>query len=148
MITINLNDYQETAEVTIGDHVFKVRRMGAGEELELSASMRRTSEQIEKVSRLQAKFLKIQAKGEENVDEKEISKLIKQMNDATKAMTDEQEYQLESYVRLFDDGGDGSKSRSLLRSLPQEARKQMIYDIFDQQTILNSQKSEEATEEA
>lgn len=59
MITINLNDIREVVEVTIGDHVYNVRRMGSGEELDLSASNRRTFEAMERATKLQKKFMEL-----------------------------------------------------------------------------------------
>ena len=148
MITINLNDIREVVEVTIGDHVYKVRRMGAGEELDLSASNRRTFEAMERATKLQKKFMELSATPEEELDQKEVDKLVKQMDKVTAEIRNEQEYQAEAFVKLFDDGGDGSKSRELLKSFSHSEKQKLLEQIFAQKEVLDTQKSEEASTEA
>lgn len=148
MITINLNDIRETVEVTIGDHVYNVRRMGSGEELDLSASNRRTFEAMERANKLQKKFMKLSATPEEELDQKEVDKLVKQMDKVTAEIRTEQEYQSEAFVKLFDDGGDGSKSRELLKSFSHDEKQKLLEQIFAQKEVLDTQKSEEASTEA
>jgi hypothetical protein len=144
MITINLNDIREVAEVTIGDHVYKVRRMGAGEELDLSASNRRTFEAMERANKLQKKFMELSATPEEELDQKEVDKLVKQMDKVTAEIRKEQEYQSEAFVKLFDDGGDGSKSRELLKSLSHNEKQKLLEQIFSQKEVLDASKANDA----
>lgn len=143
MITINLNDVREVVEVTIGDHVYNVRRMGSGEELEASASMRRAGELIGNISRLQAQYLKATS-DPDNIDEKEMDKLTKKVQKAADSLEAEQLYQFNAYVKLFDDGGDGSKSRELLSMLSHEDRKKLLEDIFSQKEVLDASKANDA----
>lgn len=148
MITIDLNQIRETVEVTIGDHVFNVRRMGSGEELELSASNRRTFELMNKASKLQKQFLELAETPEDKLDQKEIDKMVKQMDKVTADIRSEQDYQSEAFVKLFDDGGDGSKSRELLKTLSNDEKSKLLQSIFEQKTVLDSQKESEDSEEA
>lgn len=144
MITINLNDIREVVEVTIGDHVYKVRRMGSGEELDLSASNRRTFEAMERANKLQKKFLELSATPEEELDQKEVDKLVKQMDKVTAEIRKEQEYQSEAFVKLFDDGGDGSKSRELLKSFSHNEKQKLLEQIFSQKEVLDASKANDA----
>jgi|SRR5690606_16695931 len=148
MITIDLNQIRETVEVTIGDHVFNVRRMGSGEELELSASNRRTFELMNKASKLQKQFLELAETPEDKLDQKEIDKMVKQMDKVTADIRSEQDYQSEAFVKLFDDGGDGSKSRELLKTLSNDEKSKLLQSIFEQKTVLDSETKSEGSEEA
>ena len=147
MITIDLNNIREVVDVTIGDHVYKVRRMGSGEELELSASNRRTIELMDKATRLHKRFLELADTPEDDIDQQEVDKLTKQMNKVTKDIRTEQDFQSEAFVKLFDDGGDGSKSRELLSSLAIEDKSKLLQTIFEQKTVLDSQNKDKADTE-
>lgn len=142
MITINLQDIRETVEVTIGKDVFNVRRMGSGEELELSASNRRTFDLMDEAIKLKEKFQKLSSVPENELDSKEVDKLVKEMDKVTTSIRDEQLYQAEAFVKLFDDGSDGTKSRALLNSFPNDEKSKLIQSIFEQKEVL------EATEKA
>lgn len=144
MITINLNDIREVVEVTIGDHVYNVRRMGSGEELDLSASNRRTFEAMDKAVKLQKKFTELSSTPEEELDQKEVDKLVKQMDKVTAEIRKEQEYQSEAFVKLFDDGGDGSKSRELLKSFSHDEKQKLLEQIFSQKEVLDASKANDA----
>ena len=144
MITINLNDIREVVEVTIGDHIYNVRRMGSGEELDLSASNRRTFEAMERANKLQKKFMELSATPEEELDQKEVDKLVKQMDKVTDEIRKEQEYQSEAFVKLFDDGGDGSKSRELLKSFSHGEKQKLLEQIFSQKEVLDASKANDA----
>ena len=144
MITINLNDVREVVEVTIGDHVYNVRRMGSGEELDLSASNRRTFEAMDKAVKLQKKFTELSSTPEEDLDQKEVDKLVKQMDKVTAEIRNEQEYQAEAFVKLFDDGKDGSKSRELLKSFSHDEKQKLLEQIFSQKEVLDASKANDA----
>lgn len=148
MITIDLNQVRETVEVTIGDHVFNVRRMGSGEELELSASNRRTVEFMDKAMKLQKKFLDMAEIPEDKIDQKQVAKLTKEMDKITNGIQEEQDYQSEAFVKLFDDGGDGSKSRELLKTLSNNEKNKLIQTIFEQKAVLDSENKLEGAGEA
>lgn len=144
MITINLNDIREVVEVTIADHVYNVRRMGSGEELDLSASNRRTFEAMDKAVKLQKKFTELSNTPEEELDQKEVDKLVKQMDKVTTEIRKEQEYQAEAFVKLFDDGKDGSKSRELLKSFSHDEKQKLLEQIFSQKEVLDASKANDA----
>lgn len=142
MKTISLDSFKDNVEVEIDGHKYIVRRMGSNEELDLSISMRQASDVLDMVSRLQAQFLKMQVQKEEDIDKKQLDSLIKKMNKATKELEDLQRYQFEAYVKLFDDGDGGSKSREMLSSLPSANIKKLIEDIFTADSVLNDEKEE------
>ena len=144
MITINLNDIREVVEVTIGDHVYNVRRMGSGEELELSASNRRTMNLMDEATKLQVKFQELSKTPESELDQKEVDKLVKKMDKVTGGIRAEQEYQSEAFVKLFDDGEDGSKSRELLNSFSHNEKQKLIEQVFSQKEVLDASKAKYA----
>lgn len=109
-ISISTKSFIKTVQAKIDDHVYTVRKMGAGEELDLSR-------ELGTLSKFKSKVLNLQGKMEAEKDEE---KQVKLMTEFQKLMADFSVVNArieEAYIRLFDDHEDGSKSRNLVHTL-------------------------------
>jgi hypothetical protein len=122
IITINLNSLDSRKRVKIGDTIFIVRRLGAGEELDINQLIR----ELDEIS-ARAKKSK-----DGNLSEKDKKRFL-----------DLQETSLRIYAKTFDDGGDGSKSLELIRQLSFPDRTLVHDKIFGIQSIVDEVDSEE-----
>lgn len=148
MLTISLNDIIETVKVKIGDDIFTVRRMGGGEELNLSQLMSHSSKLIDEASKLQTTFIELSASDEKKIPPKKLKTMTTRLNDITTELNTLQEKQLSAYIGLFDDGGDGSKSRNLLEKSTLPKIKELIAQIFEQAELekLKTTEADDGTE--
>lgn len=108
MLEIKTNQFATRKPVNIDGHEYIVRKPGAGEQLILQQKMRRVKE----LDRLQ----KANSLSEEQ--EVELENLGADMLDLT--------------ASLFDDGGDGSKSKELVRSLSDEEVTLLLTKVFNE----------------
>lgn len=108
MLSFKTSELKTRKKVTIDGHVFTVRRMGNIEQLEMSQYMGR----LTRLSEIEGKR-KLTDKENQEVDT--ISKSIADM-----------------FIGLFDDGGDQSKSKALLRSLSEEEITLYLEKIFEE----------------
>lgn len=134
-LTISLSNVRNVKRVHIdefGD--FKVRKMGAGEELDLSDKLRRLNEIIEELNLLDFKHVNI--KNPTKKDIAELSRLTKRSEAFMDEINDIKRYEIATYARLFDDGGDGSKTQELLSSLSDEDRAELLKRIFEPAKII------------
>lgn len=114
MLEINTNTLKSRKKVLIDGQEYVVRKLGAGEELSLSQSMRR-------LNKLQQKEL------EGNLTEKEqdeVSQLAKNT--------------LDILTGTFNDGGDGSKAKALVSGLSAEELREIYERIFDESAETDS----------
>lgn len=127
MLIINTSDIDDSRKVYIKDKDFggdyTVRPLGAGEELRLSQIARR-------IGKLHVKNIT----GEITPDEiEEVNKLA----ETTLSIT----------YKLYDDGGDGSKSRGLINKLSSNGLLQMHNKIFNPEEIEIDEIESEPTKE-
>lgn len=107
MLEFKTSQLKTRKRVLIDDHEYIVRNLGNIEQLEISQMMRELNKyaKLEKAAPLSE---------EQNVD---VDNLAKRMTDI--------------FVDLFDDGGDQSKSRQLLKSLSESEISLMLTQIFE-----------------
>jgi len=110
MLELNTSDFGLQVEVKIDGHPYRVRRLGAGEELKLGSLLRKMR-----------KLLREMAKPE--VSDQRTDQIEKEVDDL------EQE-SIRVIALTFNDGGDGSKSLDLISRLSHEDRTTMIRKIF------------------
>lgn len=128
-ITISLSNIRKVKRAKIGDTVFTVRKLGAGEELELSANMRRAGVLIDSFNKMRKKML--EQSEEEKANTKELTKLAKKMDKFTEELHEIQLFQYESYLKIFDDGTkDQAKTKELLSSLSIDERDELLKQIW------------------
>lgn len=121
-ITISTSDFVEYREAVIDGVEFKVRKVGAGQQLDLS----RISQEIFK---LQAELVNIQAKVKSgSEDQQSAFKSINKLVDKLAKQTDEM---AKVYAKSFDDGGDGSKSLELVEKVGLDSITKIIEKVFE-----------------
>lgn len=107
IISISSNDLGTRKKVQIDGVDFTVRKLGAGEELDLSQIARQTFKLLDKLT-----------------DSKDWS-------DEDAALFDDlKKRSLAIYAKTFDDGGDGSKSTELVERLSDEERNAIYRQVF------------------
>lgn len=106
MLQINTKQLKSRKQVEIDGHPYTVRRIGAGEELTLSQGMRL----LEKLAKKEK---------DSELSESEYAEIDQMTVDTIELM-----------AGCFDDGGDGSKSRQLVRSLSEAELTLMMQQIF------------------
>ena len=111
MIEFSTSSLSSRKRVKIDGHVYTVRRMGAGEELDASTVIRELKKLSSRINK------------SNNYSEKDM-----ELYDKLQARS------LDIFVGLFDDGGDGTKSRELIGKLSFEDRTEMVKQIFSVDT--------------
>lgn len=123
ILEISYKDVIDTKAVKIGDHVFQVRRLGVGEELDLSENIKRVSDLLKNMGDIRKKIEKTKSEA----TKKKLMAEIDEIADTVDAM---QRAHFEAYVRLFDDGGDGEKSRQMLARFNMEGISKLFEQVF------------------
>jgi len=138
-ISISLSNVHNIRNLLVEDlgQSFKVRKLGAGEELDLSDKLRKLGEIITELQGID--FSKLQAG--DTPTAKELSK-IKAIQKRTSILTDEinsiKRFELETYKRCFTDDNNGKNVERLLNSLSEEDRTELFKQIFDKPRIVNA----------
>lgn len=117
MQKISTNALTTRKKVEIDGHPYTVRKFGAGEQLRLNQLLREADNFSKKLEKTEAESPEL---------EQQVIELGEQI--------------MNMFVVLFDDGGDGSKSRALIESLSQDEAQELFRQIFNG--------SEEASKEA
>ncbi len=119
-IAISTSKYITTVKAKIDDRVYTVRKIGAGEQLDLSR-------EIGKIGEYQVEALNLRGKYETATDEESKSKLLAEILKISEAIGEINDRIEAIYIGLFDDGEDGSYSKRLVHSLGIE-NVQKVYD--------------------
>lgn len=109
-IQITSSDYIKTVEAEIDGHLYKVRKLGAGDTLDISQTM-------DKLAKIQQEASRIEEASKEKKEKKEQEALIEKATELVAKMAGYNQQLVEIYARLFDDGGDGSKSIELIKKI-------------------------------
>lgn len=117
------SDYIKTKTGKIDGTVYTIRRMGAGDELDIAAIS-------SKVLRLQEQIELLRDGIKNAKDEEATLKVVAENSDAMEKLAEEQAKLEKVYASLFDDGGDGRKSLALVHKLGHEGVKNLLDDIF------------------
>lgn len=134
-ITISLSNVHNIKRVhidEIGD--FEVRKMGAGEELDLSDKLRRLNEIIEELSAID--FNKINIAKPTKKDIKSMEALTARADSLMEEINGIKRFELESYARCFNDNNGGKDTKKLLDSLSDEDRAELFKQIFSPAKVL------------
>lgn len=128
---ISLANIRSTFPVTIDDHDFIARKLGAGEELDAAAQSRRLFQLVDELDALaKNKLLKKNPTEIPPADKTKYANLTKRLGSITKDVEDIQIEQFNLSLRMLDDGGDGSKTKELIGSLTAQERNIMFKQIF------------------
>lgn len=133
-ISISTSKYIKTIVVKIDEHTYRVRKIGAGEQLDLSAL-------ATEAQKVQVDILNLRGKYEKSANDEEKSQLVSQIMEAMKPLSEIQ-HKLESiYIGLFDDGEGGKYSKALVKSLGIEKVQEMYQDIMNHMGKSTDEKS-------
>lgn len=119
-IAISTSKYITTVKAKIDDRIYTVRKIGAGEQLDLSR-------EIGKIGEYQVEALNLRGKYETATDEESKSKLLAEILKISEAIGEINDRIEAIYIGLFDDGENGAYSKRLVHSLGIE-NVQKIYD--------------------
>lgn len=109
-ISISTSKYIKTIKAKIDDHVYTVRKIGAGEQLDLSNL-------ASEAQRVHVGVLNLRGKYETTEDKDEKDKLLSEIMEAMKPLSEIEHRIEEIYCGLFDDGDDGKYSKALVKKL-------------------------------
>lgn len=109
-ISISTSKYIKTIKAKIDDHVYTVRKIGAGEQLDLSNL-------ASEAQRVHVDVLNLRGKYETTEDKDEKDKLLSEIMEAMKPLSEIEHRIEEIYCGLFDDGDDGKYSKALVKKL-------------------------------
>jgi len=126
-MNISLNNIQKTKTVNIdGVGVLKVRRIGAGEELDLSRNHRRLSKIIKELSQID--FMQFNSAKPEDV--KKIEKLNKRVDEISDEISEIKKFEYETYKRCLSDDENGKVVDVIMNTLTEEERSELFKQIF------------------
>ena len=109
-VSISTSKYITTIKAVIDGHTYTVRKIGAGEQLDLSREFSKLQELQLEATNLHAKYEVAKTKEDKNKLEIEYINVAKPLADIMERIED-------IYINLFDDGEDGKYSRQLVHSL-------------------------------
>ena len=109
-IAISTSKYIKTVRAKIDGRIYTVRKIGAGEGLDLSALLGELQKQSVEILNLRGKIDTAES------DEKR-KEYTNELLENMKPFAELQERIEEIYIGLFDDGEDGKYSKALVRSL-------------------------------
>lgn len=109
-VAISTSKYITTVKAKIDDHIYTVRKIGAGESLDLSR-------EINKLSEYQVEALNFRGKYEVAKTDEDKAKLFEEMSKMTEAIGAINERIEAIYCDLFDDGEDGTRTKHLVKTL-------------------------------
>lgn len=138
-LSISLSNVQNIKTVNIeGLGVFKVRRLGPGEEYDLSTKRRRLMKISQEMVKIKKKIDNVPGESEK---EALALKNLDYINKLSDEITDIQKYELDAYKRCFTDDSNGEKTEKLINSLTDDERLKLYSMIFD--TKVEEPKDEE-----
>lgn len=122
-ISISTSNYIETKEAEIDGHLFKVRKLGAGQSLDMS---RMSQEMLKLQSELMNAKSRIDRAEDEETKHKETAKAMAIVDNIAV-----QTGKLEAlFAKCFDDGEDGKRSLELVHSIGVDNTKKIIDKVF------------------
>lgn len=129
-ISIALSNVQNTKTVNIEElGVFTVRRLGPGEEYDLSVKKRRLIRIMEELNAIKYKM--------DNADsptemEQFADANLKKINKLSDEIVDIKGYELNLYKKCFIDDANGEKTDTLINTLTEDERTKLYGLIFDE----------------
>lgn len=126
-VRISLGNIRNTRSVYIEelDTAFTVRKLGSGEELDLSAKYRRLGEILEELRKIDFTQYDINKKA----DKEKVEKLQKKAETLTDELHEIQQFELDTFKRCFE-AEDKSKVDELIDQLSAEERGKLFTMIF------------------
>lgn len=119
-IAISTSKFIKTVKAKIDDRIYTVRKIGAGEQLDLSR-------EVGKIGEYQVQALNLRGKYETAKDDATKEKLLEEIMKVSEAIGAINDRIEAIYCGLFDDGEDGSHAKRLVHMLGIE-NIQKVYD--------------------
>lgn len=133
--SISLNNIQNIKTVNIeGVGVVKVRRLGAGEDLDLSTKLRRLGKLIDDLNTFD--FTKYDAKKPDDL--KEIEKLAKKAEAISDEVAEIKKFEFETYKRCLSDDEGGAVVAIIMNTLTEIERAELFKQIFSAKKQIES----------
>jgi hypothetical protein len=123
-ISISTSKYIKTIIVKIDGRKYRVRKIGAGEQLDLSSLATRAQQ-------MQVDVLNLRGKYENEQDKERKAELVSEIVEAMKPLSEIIHKLEEIYIGLFDDGEGGKYSSNLVKALGIEKVQEMYQDIMN-----------------
>lgn len=133
-ISISTSKYIKTIVVKIDEHTYRVRKIGAGEQLDLSAL-------ATEAQRAQVDILNLRGRYEKEQDSEKKSELVSEIMEAMKPLSEIQHKLEDIYIGLFDDGEGGKYAKNLVKALGIEKVQEMYQDIMNHMGKKSDEKS-------
>ena len=133
-IKISLSTIRNTKKVFIdGIGGFTVRKMGAGESLDLSSSTRRLGKILEELHSID--FTKYDLDKKE--DRVEIDKLQEHVDELSNEITEIKRAELDAFKRCFEDDNGGKNVDLLIDTLTETERSILFAQIFEEKEAID-----------
>lgn len=123
-VSISTSKYITSVKAKIDDHVYTVRKMGAGTQLDLSR-------EISNLMKMRTNLMNLQAKMKKTESEEEADKMLQENMDKMEAFGKVTQRIEAIFIGLFDDGEDGKKSAKLVHALGIDNIQRVYAEIFD-----------------
>lgn len=123
-VSISTSKYIKSVKAKIDDHIYTVRKMGAGTQLDLSR-------EISNLMKMRTDLMNLQAKMKKTESEEEADKMLQENMDKMEAFGKVTQRIEAIFIDLFDDGEDGKKSAKLVHALGIDNVQKVYAEIFD-----------------
>lgn len=123
-VSISTSKYITSVKAKIDDHVYTVRKMGAGTQLDLSR-------EISNLMKMRTDLMNLEAKMKKTESEEEADKMLQENMDKMEAFAKVTQRIEAIFIDLFDDGEDGKKSAKLVHALGIDNIQKVYAEIFD-----------------
>ena len=123
-VSISTSKYITSVKAKIDDHVYTVRKMGAGTQLDLSR-------EISNLMKMRTELMNLEAKMKKTESEEEADKMLQENMDKMEDFGKVSQRIEAIFIDLFDDGEDGKKSAKLVHALGIDNIQKVYAEIFD-----------------
>ena len=123
-VSISTSKYITSVKAKIDNHVYTVRKMGAGTQLDLSR-------EISNLMKMRTDLMNLQAKMKKTESEEEADKMLQENMDKMEDFGKVTQRIEAIFIDLFDDGEDGKKSAKLVHALGIDNIQKVYAEIFD-----------------
>lgn len=136
-ITISLSDIQNIKTVNIeGLGVLKIRKLGSGEDLDLSVKRRRINKLVDELDSIYNRMGLLDLK--KPSDEKKFDKLSKQAEELGDEISEIKRYEFETYKRLLSDDKNGAVVDVIMNTLSDKERAEIFNIAFGEKKIVET----------
>lgn len=140
-LTIGLNNIKHFKTVKIEDiGVFRVRKLGSGEELDLSRESRKLTKLLTELNSMNIGNINLKTKK----GQAELKKKETRITEITDEMNRIKEFELDTYRQCFEDENNGKDVDKLIKLLTDEERLDLFRQIFDPPIIVKTPETAES----